>query len=91
MNFLPEETVSSLSSQQLITAFASKQGEILRKVFTHYADEKIGKWRESGISDNIIRQNLADLVVGRNFNLLSDLKKFVEKRLFDKLGKHSDR
>jgi hypothetical protein len=84
--YLDETAVASLPTHKLIQTFATQQGEILRKVFTHYAENQIRQWDSSRISPEVISGKILDLVVGRSDNLYRELKKFVEEKLFTKLG-----
>ena len=84
--YLDESAVSALPAHKLIQNFAAQQGEILRKVFTHYAEHQIRQWGTSRISPEVIRGKILDFVVGRSENLYLELKKFVEEKLFNKLG-----
>jgi hypothetical protein len=87
LSYLQEANLADFSTNSLITAFAAKQGEILRKVFTHYTREQIHRWESSDIGPQVIRAKVLDLVVGRRDDLYRELKAFVEDRLFAKLGK----
>lgn len=69
LTYLRPEEVASHSTGQLISLFASRQGEIIRKVFTHYVEEQIKRWRRSNISEGVIREKVVDLVVGRRADL----------------------
>ncbi len=87
LSYLQEANLHDLPTNKLITAFAAQQGEILRKVFTHYAREQVQRWERANIGPEVIRSKVLDLVVGRRDDLYRELKSFVEERLFTKLGK----
>jgi bisphosphoglycerate-dependent phosphoglycerate mutase len=87
LTYLQLEGSVELSAQQLVERFANQQGEILRKVISHYGEEQIKRWRRANISESVIREKVLYLVAGRKQDLYQDLKRFVEETLFGKLGK----
>lgn len=91
LSFISEAEARSKTTDQLIDAFSQKQDEIIRKVFGHYIEEQVRKWRKSANSDPAIREKVLDLVVGRSQDFYLSLKKFVEEKLFAKLGNSSFR
>lgn len=89
LSFISEADARSKTTEQLIDAFSHKQDEIIRKVFGHYIEEQIRRWKNSAISDTVVREKVLGIVVGRSQDLYLSLKKFVEEKLFAKLGKSS--
>jgi GTPase Era involved in 16S rRNA processing len=85
--YLQLTEIDAKTTENLVDSFARRQGEILRKVFSHYIEEQINQWRRSNFPASTIREKVIDLVLGRNQDLHLNLKKFVEEKLFTKLGK----
>jgi hypothetical protein len=75
------------SADQLVEAFASQQREIHQKVFLHFVQEEIDNWRARGFSANEIRNRIVELVSSPAGELAGSLKRFMEAKLFAKLGK----
>lgn len=87
LSFISEADAGSKPTDQLIDAFSHRQDEIIRKVFGHFIEEQVRRWKKSAISDSVVREKVLGIVVGRSQDLYSSLKKFVEEKLFAKLGK----
>lgn len=75
------------STEQLVEAFAGQQREIHQKVFLHFVQEEIDSWRARGFSGSEIRSRIVELVSSPAGELAGSLKKFMEAKLFAKLGK----
>ena len=74
------------SIEVIIEKFAVQQPELYRKVFLNFINERIVFWRAELTTEEKIREQLLFLVSEPTSPLETNLREFMQTKLFSKLG-----
>lgn len=85
LNYLESQS-SSVTVEQLVEKFTELQPELYRKVFQHYIVEQIAEWKSKGWSQGTVRDNVLELLTKPTGPLMRNLNKYMQDKLFSKLG-----
>jgi hypothetical protein len=85
LNFL-ERQEAKVTVEELVDKFTELQAEIYKKVFQHFMIEEISGLRSRGLSENQVRERVLALLTDAKGPLFGHLNKYMQERLFKKLG-----